>query len=126
MHSTRGRLFSLLIAFALLASGPLFAQNTRSILEGTVKDETGAVLQGARITLEPAAQPEASNGQGGFFFNNLAPGAYKITVSFVGFQPFTKEVTLTAGQTTEIEAVLKVASASDQVIVTEERPHGDA
>lgn len=126
MHSTRGRLFSFLIAFALLVSGALFAQNTRSILEGTVKDETGAVLQGARITLEPAAQPEASNGQGGFFFNNLPPGSYKITVTFVGFQPFTKDVTLTAGLTTEIEAVLKVASASDQVIVTEERPHGDA
>jgi TonB-dependent receptor len=126
MHCTRDRLFTLLLTFALLASGALFAQSTKAILEGTVKDETGAVLQGARLTLEPAAQPEVSNGQGGFFFNNLAPGNYKITVTFVGFQAFTKDVTLTAGLTTEIDAVLKVASASDQVIVTEERPHGDA
>jgi hypothetical protein len=82
MHSTRNRFFTLLLTFALLASGSLSAQNSRAILSGAVKDESGAVLQGARITLEPAAQPETSNGQGGFFFNNLAPGNYKVTVSF--------------------------------------------
>ncbi len=94
MHSTRTRFFTLLLTFALMATGLLCAQNSRAILSGAVKDESGAVLQGARITLEPAAQPETSNGQGGFFFNNLTPGTYKVTVSFVGFAPFTKEVTL--------------------------------
>jgi TonB-dependent receptor len=112
--------------FAFLASHLLIGQNSKATLAGTVKDESGAMLQGARITLEPAAQPTASNGQGSFFFNSLTPGNYKVTVSFVGFEPFTKEVTLTAGQTAQIDAVLKVASASDEVIVTAERPRGEA
>ena len=126
MRCTGIRHLSLLFAFALFASGVLFSQNSKAILAGTVKDESGAVLQGARIILEPAAQPETSSGQGAFFFNSLTPGNYKVTVSFVGFEPFTKDVTLSAGQTTQIEAVLKVKSASDEVIVTAERPHGDA
>ncbi len=117
---------SFLLMFALITTGVLIAQNSKATLAGTVKDTSGALLQGARIALEPAAQPAASNGQGAFFFNSLTPGTYKVTVSFVGFEPYTKEVTLAAGQTTQIEAVLKVASASDEVIVTAERPHGDA
>jgi TonB-dependent receptor len=126
MQSARVRLLSLLFMLALLATTFSVGQNSKATLSGTVKDEGGAVLQGARITLEPAAQPATSNGQGAFFFNSLAPGNYKVTVSFVGFEPFTKEVTLAPGQTTQIEAALKVASASDEVIVTAERPHGDA
>ena len=126
MHCSRGRSLTLLLVFALLANGALIAQNSRASLAGTVKDESGAVLQGARITLEPAAQPETSNGQGAFYFNSLTPGACKVTVSFVGFEPFTKEITLAVGQTTQIEAILKVKSASDEVLVTAERPHGDA
>ena len=126
MHVARVRFFSLFLMFALLTTGAIFGQNSKATLGGTVKDESGALLQGARITMEPAAQPAASNGQGAFFFNSLTPGTYKVTVSFVGFEPYTKEVTLTAGQTTQIEAVLKVASASDEVLVTADRPHGDA
>ena len=126
MQNARGRFLSLLFMFALLTTGFSLGQNTKATLAGSVKDDSGAVLQGARITLEPAAQPAASNGQGAFFFSSLAPGSYKVTVSFVGFEPFTKEITLTAGQTTQIDAVLKVASASDEVIVTADRPHGDA
>src|SRR5258708_3444806 len=126
MQNSRVRFLSLLSMFAVLATGLLLAQSSKATLAGSVKDESGPLLQGARITLEPAAQPAVSNGQGGFFFNSLAPGNYKVTVSFVGFEPYTKEVTLNAGQTTQVDAVLKVASASDEVIVTAERPHGDA
>ena len=126
MLRKHSRFVCLLSLFALLGTGSLLAQNSKATLAGTVKDDSGAVLQGARVTLEPAAQPAASNLQGAFFFNSLAPGNYKVTVSFVGFEPFTKEVTLNAGQTTQIDAVLKVASANDEVIVTAERLHGDA
>ncbi|KAA6455709.1 TonB-dependent receptor [Acidobacteria bacterium AB60] len=123
---TPRRLLLSALAFALWMTSAILAQTSNAILAGTVKDESGALLQGARVTLEPAAQPASSNGQGGFYFNNLAPGTYKVTVTFVGFVPFTKDVTVSAGQTTQLDAVLKVASASDEVIVTAERPHGDA
>ena len=51
---------------------------------------------------------------------------YSVTVSYVGFAPYTGSVTVTAAQTAEIDAVLKVASASDAVVVTADRPFGEA
>lgn len=127
MHTMfRRRFLAAILVLAFCASGILFGQTQKATLAGSVKDASGAVLQGARITLEPAAQPVTTNGQGEFVFNNLNPGHYKVTVTFVGFDPFVSEATLVAGQTAQMDAVLKVASASDNVLVTAERPRGEA
>jgi TonB-dependent receptor len=104
----------------------LYSQGAKATLTGTVKDTSGAVLQGAVIVLEPAAQPITTNGQGEFALPDLAPGKYKVKISSVGFQNYTTEVTLAAGQEFVVDAVLKVASENDEVIVTAERPHGEA
>jgi TonB-dependent receptor len=83
-------------------------------------------LQGARIELQPGGVTTASNNQGEFTFNDVAPGAYRVLVTFVGFTPFTGDVTVTAGQTSRVDAALKVASENEQVVVTAERVHGEA
>jgi TonB-dependent receptor len=49
-----------------------------------------------------------------------------VAVSYVGFAPFNTTVKVEAGQTANVDAVLKVASVSDQVIVTGERLQGEA
>jgi outer membrane cobalamin receptor len=64
----------------------------------------------------------STNGQGAFLLSDLDPGKYKV----VGFSTYVTEVMLTAGQTAQIEAILKVGSANDEVLVTAERPHGEA
>ena len=45
-------------------------------LRGTVKDAAGAVLQGARIVLDPTAATVTSDAQGNFLIQNVKPGAY--------------------------------------------------
>jgi outer membrane receptor protein involved in Fe transport len=104
----------------------MHGQTAKAALSGLVKDASGAVLQGARIDLEPAVQPVTTNGQGAFLLSDLEPGKYKVTIAFVGFSTYMTDVTLAAGQTAQIEAVLKVASANDEVLVTADRPHGEA
>lgn len=47
-------------------------------------------------------------------------------ISYEGFAPFTSEVTVNAGTVTRVDAVLKVASQSEQITVSAERPHGEA
>jgi hypothetical protein len=76
------RLHNLLACFAILLSslGMLAAQTTKATLRVVVKDAGGAVLQGARIRLEPAVQPASSDVQGAFLFPNLAPGTYKVVI----------------------------------------------
>ena len=116
-----------ILLFALAISLPcLNAQELKSTLAGTVKDTTGAVLQGARIDLEPAAAPTATDVQGNFAITALTPGSYKISVSFVGFETSSTTVELTPGHVKHIDIALKVASNKQDVTVYADREHGDA
>ena len=111
---------------ALSAIGPVFAQGARSALSGLVKDSSGAVLQGATIILEPAVQPASSNVQGAFVFSSLAPGKYKVTISYVGFDDYTTTVELAPGQVGHVDATLKVAANKQEVEVYAGRAYGEA
>lgn len=46
-------------------------------------------------------------------------------MSYLGFAPFTAKVTVQAGQTAHVDAVMKVATASEQVLVTAKRGRGE-
>ncbi len=98
----------------------------RGSIAGLVTDSTGAVLHGAKIKVEPAKITAVSSEGGAFLVAGLAPGDYMITVSYLAFKDFTKSVTVTAGQTVQVDAVMEVASKSQQVVVTAEVPHGEA
>jgi len=110
---------------ALLVSGQAWGQGAGSI-SGRVTDASGAVLQGAQVELQPKAAPTVCNQQGEFTILNLAPGNYKVTVSYVGFAAANKDVAVSAGQTARFDAVLGAASKTEQVEVYAEREHGEA
>jgi outer membrane receptor protein involved in Fe transport len=114
------------IVLCLVALPAAFCQSGKGILSGVVTDSAGSVLQGAKVELQPQIRPITTDGQGEFTVTEIVPGTYGVTVSYVGFTPFTGSVTVVEGQTAHIEAVLKVGSANDQVIVTADRPHGEA
>ena len=101
-------------------------QAIKGIIAGRVTDTTGAVLPGAQITLPVAAVSTVSDSIGEFRFIGMLPGSYKLTVSFVGFESFSTDVTLQAGQVARVNAVLKVASKNEEIMVTADRPHGEA
>src|SRR6202035_3168302 len=54
------------------------------------------------------------------------PGSYTLVASYVGFATFQTSVTVAPGRTARVNVVLNVSSASEQVIVTAERAHGEA
>ena len=103
-----------------------FGQSTKGIISGRTVDSAGGVLQGASVQVQPVGASTVSNNIGEFTINDLAPGEYILTITFIGLAPFEKNVTVTAGQTTRVEATLQVAAQTDSVIVTAERPHGEA
>jgi TonB-dependent receptor len=102
------------------------AQSGKGIIAGRVVDASGAVLQGARVELPVAAVSTVSGNQGQFTFTGLAPGSYSLAISYVGFSPFVQDVTVAAGQVAHVEAVLKVASEKEEIMVTADLPHGEA
>ncbi len=121
------RLSAILFLILAICSGPAaWAQNDKGFVAGHVSDSSGSVLQGAAIELQPTGITVVSNQQGSYFVNNLAPGTYTITVTYVGFALFTKVFNITAGQSTTLDVKMEVASQKDQVIVTAQAASGEA
>jgi len=105
---------------------PASAQERRGTISGVVTDTGHGVLKAATVDLQPAGKPAVTDSQGQFTISDLAPGEYILTISYVGLDPFSKKVTVTAGQVTSVNAELRVAAQSDSITVTAERPHGEA
>jgi TonB-dependent receptor len=102
------------------------AQSAKGILAGRVLDSSGAILQGAQVQLQSKGLALATDERGEFSFTDLVPGSYKVQVSYVGFRPLETEVTLAAGETKQVDVHLEVASKAEEVLVTAERPRGEA
>jgi TonB-dependent receptor len=102
------------------------AQTDRGTVTGHIVDPSNSVLQGAHIELQPAGITAVSDQQGGYYFNNLLPGSYTLTVNYVGFAVFTKSVDITAGHTMIVDAKMEVSSQKDQIIVTAQAASGEA
>jgi TonB-dependent receptor len=120
----------LTVACSLLLNSPVQAQTAgqgrKGLITGRVTDSSGGVLQGAQISVEPQGVKLVSDAQGQFLVNDLDPGSYTIAVTYVGFAEFTQTVNVTAGQVASVEAKLSVESENLKVLVTAERPSGEA
>lgn len=115
-----------LFAAMLLSVATIGAQQEKGVIGGTVTDRAGAVLKGARLTLEPLGVHISADERGQYVFPAITAGTYTIRASFVGFQDASQSVGVTAGQTQNVPITLNVADASDEVLVVAERPHGEA
>lgn len=111
-----------IVAFAL----PSLAQERKGSISGHVTDNSGGVLQGARIELQPIGAIAASNIQGEFFINDVTPGTFTVSITYVGFKNFTTQVTVVGGQIATVDAKLEVESQNLEVLVTAERASGEA
>ncbi|HWT67060.1 MAG TPA: carboxypeptidase-like regulatory domain-containing protein, partial [Terracidiphilus sp.] len=81
------------VALAAILLAPLasHAQTFRGGINGTVTDQSGAVVPSATVeavqTATGASRKTVSSSAGEYVFQDLPLGAYKITVSAAGFKP---------------------------------------
>jgi len=104
-------------------------------LTGFVTDAAdGQPLQGATVALRDPASPDgaplygaAANADGLYLIRGIAPGAYAITISFVGYDNVRDTIDLAADERATLDAEL-VASEEllEEVLVQAEREHGMA
>ena len=127
-----GRIVRVAIAlFALclpaFASFAAHAQSTYGAIVGTVRDQSGALVAGASVTLvntgttaERNAQTDAS---GNYSFTNIDPGDYKLTLVAPSFQTETvPHVPLTAREVRRVDAELRVGVATQTVEIIDNEP----
>ena len=101
----------------------LSAQESAGSVRGTVLDETGKAIPGAAIAIRGLArdnQATVANGEGQFTISGLSAGTYSVQGSAAGFAVLERQVTVTAGNATEISLPLKLASVSEEVTVEAE------
>jgi len=106
-------LISFLAVLMIFGWQSVFAQGTTtSGLNGRVFDNTGETLPGATVVvvdLPTGTQFGTVTDANGYYRipNMNVGGPYKVTVSFVGFQPFVKDdIFLTLGQTLKLDVKL--------------------
>jgi hypothetical protein len=106
------------------------AQEYRGRVEGLVTDSTGAVVPGAKLTLQNVASGvavrEQSNGTGNYQFNFVEPGNYVLTTENSGFSKAVQENIEVAVQgTVTVNVKLALGRQSETVTVTAAPPDID-
>jgi hypothetical protein len=111
---------------ALSLSVSAFAQSGAATVTGTVKDPTGAVIPGAKVTVlhveTGRANQIAANAEGYYSTPPISIGRYKIRVEMDGMKAWEGEVILETGRTAVVDPVLKPGSVTETIEVTETIP----
>jgi hypothetical protein len=98
-----------------------WAQTGTGNIQGTVRDTTGAVLPGAKVSIthtQTARQYSTTSTEVGFFiFPSVQMGPYQITVEAAGMETWKGDLTLQVGQQAEVNPALKVAGTVTEVTV---------
>lgn len=116
------RSFAAIFLCSLCAVPSLWAQNTSGRIDITVVDPSGAVVSGAKLTLQDLStnytREAETPGSGTYSFVNLNIGNYKLTVTREGFQPQEyNPITVSATKTTALNAKLKIGQTTQSVVV---------
>jgi hypothetical protein len=102
------------------------AQQNRGTLRGVIKDELGATIVGATVTLVDANGVEktaTTNGEGAYVFNGIAPGKYFLRATALGFAGSDEtEMDLKAGARESLDLTLKVTIEEQKVTIAAETP----
>jgi len=116
----------LVLTSSILLMPAAQAQSGKGAITGRVTDSSGAALIGAQISVQPKGVTVVSDALGQFFINDLEPGSYTVTVSYLGFDTLKQTLNVAAGQAASVEAKLEVEAQSLEVLVTAERASGEA
>lgn len=107
----------------ILASSAMLAQTTISTgsIQGTVTDQSGAVVAGAKVTIIDKATskviPEATNSSGLYASGALTPGQYVVRVEAPGFKTIELPVTVQVNTTSSGNVKLTIGQSSQIVEV---------
>ncbi len=121
----RLQMLSLVVVAAVLCLGmvvPAWTQSTNTgNVAGTVTDSSGAVLTGVNVTLSQigtsSTRTAVTNGAGKYFFANVDPGQYSISLSKQGFSTTKSQAEVKVGQSTTFNLTLQVGAANTVVEV---------
>jgi|CZKD01.1.fsa_nt_gi hypothetical protein len=111
----------LVVGLFALSAAVAFAQDTAT-LTGTIRDNTGAVIPNASVTLKNSAtgivHELKTNSSGEYVAAALPPGQYNLSVSVAGFRKYQADgVILRVAQNARIDVTMHVGNSHEEVTV---------
>jgi hypothetical protein len=127
MHSAVSKLKAVAFGLALLSllalgTGLAFGQAISGSLVGTVVDSSAAVVTNASVEAlnvgTGAIIATKTGGTGGYRFENLPVGTYRVTVKASGFKAVTQQVDVVLNQTGTLNVTLSPGAATETIEVS--------
>jgi Carboxypeptidase regulatory-like domain len=111
-----------------LAPSALVAASNGGRISGIVRDASGAVIAGARVTVTNedtgVARTTATDERGSYVFADLAVGRYEISFETAGFRPYLRTgVAVDVNSALVIDAQLQIGERTQAVTVQEDSVH---
>ena len=129
MNKSLPILFGLLL-FLTLTFNPnsLSAENINThtrqgTIEGRVTDEAGEPLPGVNIAFPQLNRGTVSKADGSYRIENIRPGTYILTFSFIGYQTKNREITIRANETTTLDVTLEPRLIQSETITVTGTPY---
>ena len=94
-------------------------------IKGTVVDSlSGNTLIGANVILEGTSLGMATDNEGRYNIPNVNPGQYIIRVSYIGYEPSSKEIDISGDGENEINFNLKFSTVEGKTVVVTAQARG--
>jgi outer membrane receptor protein involved in Fe transport len=124
LRQVRALLPLLLAVPLLIVPSAMFSQEITANLGGTIKDSTGAVVPGAKVTLTNTntnvSRSITSASDGGYIFTLVPVGTYQLTVEKPGFSKYVQQgIILQINQNAKQDVALKIGGGQTTVEVHE-------
>src|SRR6266568_5145826 len=107
-----------LLSMAVLAVLAAYSQTAATGgLRGVMTDDSGAIIPAAKVTLTGSGVNKTAQTQadGSYTFAGLAPGQYRVRVSFPGFANFDKTLAVTGGGTATLPIQMNVKAEKQEI-----------
>ncbi|WP_298474627.1 TonB-dependent receptor [uncultured Maribacter sp.] len=106
------------LTFILVICGCIILSAQESQLNGTVTENNNPVAF-ANVILKGTLKGTASDENGNFTIKNLTPGNYTLSVSVLGYLPYSRKIVIKKKETKTISIQLKFSSEQlDETVVT--------
>lgn len=124
MQNFKPQLCFVVLLALVLSMATAHAQSSTGVISGTVKDQSSAVIGGAKVwlvnTQQATLRSTESDASGQFSFDAVPVGTYQLRIEKRDFSSRRFAAETTSGATMNFDVVLEIAPISDQVSVTAE------
>lgn len=116
-----------LVLLLAISLSPAAAQSQLGAIQGTITDESGALLPGVTVSVTHLdtgiARTIISNESGVYRVQSLDPGRYRVTADLQGFRRAVREdVVLSTGATLGVNVTMKTGTIEETVVVQGSAP----